>query len=72
MRNGQGEEPCREGTFIASEARPHQIEKTLDQSFNLNLRSLKFRCWQRAIFPGGGPPSIVTVMSLYDRVADFA
>ena len=50
--------------------RPHQIEKTLDLSSDLNLRSLKFRCWHRAIFPGGGPPSIVTSVSLYDRVRD--
>ena len=26
--------------------------------------------WQRVIFPGGGPPSIVTEVSLYDRVRD--
>ena len=30
----------------------------------------KFRTWQRAIFPGGHPPSIVTASSLYDRVRD--
>ena len=30
----------------------------------------KTRSWQRVIFPGGGPPSIVTEVSLYDRVRD--
>ena len=30
----------------------------------------KIRCRQRAIFPGGGPPSIFAEMSLYDRVRD--
>ena len=28
------------------------------------------RCWQRAIFPGGGPPSIFASAGLYDRVRD--
>ena len=31
---------------------------------------MKFRCWQRAIFPGGGPPSIFASVGLYDRVRD--
>ena len=35
-----------------------------------NLMALKIRGRQLAIFPGGGPPSIVTAMSLYDRVRD--
>ena len=30
----------------------------------------KYRCWHRVIFPGGGPPSIFTEVSLYDRVRD--
>ena len=34
------------------------------------LAFIQFRCWQRAIFPGGGPPSIVASVSLYDRVRD--
>ena len=32
--------------------------------------SLKFSIWRLVIFPGGPPPSIVTAMSLYDRVRD--
>lgn len=36
----------------------------------MTLTSFKNRTWQRVIFPGGGPPSIVTAVSLYDRVRD--
>ena len=35
-----------------------------------NFAFIQFRCWQRAIFPGGGPPSIFASVSLYDRVRD--
>ena len=38
--------------------------------FRIILAFLQFRCWQRAIFPGGGPPSIVASAGLYDRVRD--
>ena len=31
---------------------------------------VKYRIWQRPIFPGGYPPSIVGARSLYDRVRD--
>ena len=34
------------------------------------ITSFKNRIWQRVIFPGSGPPSIFTAMSLYDRVRD--
>ena len=44
--------------------------KDLKLNIHLSLRSLKFRCWQRAIFPGGGPPSIFASVGLYDRVRD--
>ena len=36
----------------------------------LNPCFLKFRSWQLVIFPEGGPSSIFTTMSLYDRVRD--
>ena len=39
-------------------------------SNDFHSRLLKIRCWHRVIFPGGGPPSIFTEMSLYDRVRD--
>ena len=44
--------------------------KDLKLNIHLSLRSLKFRCWQRAIFPGGGPPSIFASVGLYDCVRD--
>ena len=34
------------------------------------ISAFKIRCRQRVIFPGGGPPSIFTAVSLYDRVRD--
>ena len=36
----------------------------------INSLLIKNRCWQRAIFPGGGPPSIFASVGLYDRVRD--
>ena len=33
-------------------------------------QAVEIRCWQLVIFPGGGPPSIFTAMSLFDRVRD--
>ena len=48
---------------------PKQKSETTNPS---NFAFIQFRCWQRAIFPGGGPPSIFASVCLYDRVADFA
>ena len=36
----------------------------------ISIPAFKIRTRQLVIFPGGGPPSIVTAMSLYDRVRD--
>ena len=36
----------------------------------INSHFIQFRCWQRVIFPGSGPPSIFASVSLYDRVRD--
>ena len=44
--------------------------KGLELIIQLSSRPLKFRCWQRAIFPGGGPPSIFASVGLYDCVRD--
>ena len=45
------------------------IKKARNEILRFSLY-VQIRCWQRAIFPGGGPPSIVTSVSLYDRVRD--
>ena len=47
-----------------------QTKKTLNRLSNHIQGLIQFRCWQRAIFPGGGPPSIFAAKSLYDRVRD--
>ena len=39
-------------------------------NYPINSHFIQFRCWQRAIFPGSGPPSIVAAKGLYDRVRD--
>ena len=44
-------------------------KKRLTDILQVNL-FIQFRCWQRVIFPGSGPPSIFTAKSLYDRVRD--
>ena len=44
--------------------------KNRKPTYSLISYFFKFRSWQLVIFPGGGPPSIFTAMSLYDRVRD--
>ena len=51
----------------------HGVNKSKVKSETTNPSNFAFsqiRCWQRAIFPGGGPPSIFASVSLYDRVRD--
>ena len=47
----------------------YPIKKARNEILRFSLY-VQIRCWQRAIFPGGGPPSIVASVSLYDRVRD--
>lgn len=53
-------------------------KKDINNFYNKKKRTITFcnhslfknRFRQRAIFPGGGPPSIFAAVSLYDRVRD--
>ena len=47
-----------------------QVQTLLKNPSRVILRGFEIRCWHRVIFPGGGPPSIFTEVSLYDRVRD--